>query len=99
MILFYATLAALALTSAFDGWTTVRFVKLGYEEGTTAWLLGKTPSWKVVYFRGGAFIAGELALALAVTHYSVVAGAAVCGALLFQSFTHIFEGTRNLRLT
>lgn len=96
MVLFCVTAGALTAASAFDGWTTVRFVKLGYEEKTTRWLLGPSPSWKVVYLRGGIAIALELAIALALVRFAI--GWAVCGALLAQAVMHIYEGLRNLRL-
>lgn len=89
----------LAFASGFDGYTTVRFVRLGYEERTTRWLLGARPGPLVVYGRGGAFVALELILVY--TLYRDV-GSTVGGifatALVGQAIVHVYEGVRNLRL-
>lgn len=89
---------ALGVSSAFDGWTTVRFVKLGYEEGNTAWLLGKTPGALRIYGLGGLVIAGEIAVALLVNHFSVIAGSGLALAGVYQTYTHIRDGRSNLKL-
>ncbi|SRR6266436_5686323 len=89
---------ALSVSSAFDGWTTARFVKRGYEEVNTAWLLGKTPSALRVYGLGGLVIAGEIAIAMLANHYSVYAGYALALAGGYQIYTHIRDSRNNLKL-
>lgn len=98
-ILLLVSAIALSCSSAFDGWTTVRFVKMGDEEGNTAWLLGKTPGPLRVYGLGGLVIAGEIAVAMLANHFSVYAGYAFALAGGYQTYTHIRDGRNNLKLT
>jgi|SRR6267378_4874430 len=98
MLLFWTTAVLLGLASAFDGYSTVRFVKRGYEEGNTRWLLGPRPSWRVVYFRGGAVIAAELLSVLALGRIWPVIGAVLCAMLGVQAIFHVMCAVKNLRL-
>lgn len=85
--------------SLFDGITTVRFLKNpNYEEGDTAWLLGKEPSALRVYGEGGLVIAGEIAVALLANHFSVYLGYAFALAGGYQIYIHIRDGIGNLRI-
>lgn len=96
MITLIAASVVLSAASLFDGTTTARFLKNpDYEEQN--FLLGKRPSKLRIYGEGGLIIAGEIAVGLALSHVSIL-GYLIAAGFSFQSFVHIRNGIRNLKI-
>ncbi len=86
----------LSAVSLFDGITTARFLKNPeYEEQN--FLLGKRPSKLRIYGEGGLIIAGEIAIGFALSHVSIL-GYLIAVGFGFQSFVHVRNGIRNLKI-
>lgn len=95
---------ALSLASLADGISTVHFLKIPgglYWEGDPimVWIFGTdTPSPKTVYVRGGAVIAGEIAISLLVSHFVPEMKWIFGVGFLLQAGMHIYEAIRNFKL-
>jgi len=92
-------LASILLSGAslFDGVSTVHFLKNpNYEEQNP--LFGKRPSTLRVYGEGALIIAAEIAAGFLSSHNADVFGYLFAIGFGIQSFVHIRNGIRNLRL-